>query len=188
MRLFAAVPLPAALRDEAGRWVAALAADPTTGRRVRWSRPEGLHLTLHFFGEVPDAERGRVSAALAAAVAAAPGAFDLSFEGLGAFPSPARARVVWVGAAGEGVARLVRLQAAVAAEVARAGFPVESRPFHAHLTLGRVAGAPPPGLRRAIEAAARRPLGRLTVEAVTLYRSEPSPGGSRYTPLETWTL
>ncbi len=182
------MPLPAALRDEAGRWAAALSADPATGRGVRWSRPEGLHLTLHFFGEVPEEERARVTAALAAGVAAAPGSFDLALEGLGAFPSPARARVIWVGVAGAGAARLARLSAAVERALAAFGFEADSRPFHAHLTLGRVEGAPPRGLRAAIEAGAGRPLGAFRVEALTLYRSDRSPGGSRYTPLETWRL
>ncbi|HEX7126530.1 MAG TPA: RNA 2',3'-cyclic phosphodiesterase [Thermodesulfobacteriota bacterium] len=187
-RLFAAVALPPALREQAARWAAALAADPATGRGVRWSRPEGLHLTLHFFGNVPEGELARVAGALEAGVAAAPGAFDLALEGLGAFPTAARPRVIWIGAVGEGRARLERLQAALAAEIAGAGFPVESRPFHAHVTLGRVAGAPPRGLRAAIEAGAGRRLGEFRVEAVTLYRSELSRDGSRYTELERWGL
>ncbi|HEY8369551.1 MAG TPA: RNA 2',3'-cyclic phosphodiesterase, partial [Thermodesulfobacteriota bacterium] len=125
-RLFAAVALPPSLREQAARWVAALAADPATGRGVRWSRPEGLHLTLHFFGNVSGEARARVDAALEAGVAAAEGAFDLALEGLGAFPSAARPRVIWIGAVGEGRQRLERLQAALVAEIAGAGFPVES--------------------------------------------------------------
>ncbi len=187
MRLFAAAALPRALADEAARWTAALAADPATGRGVRWVRSEGLHLTLHFFGEVPEGERARVSAALAAGVAAAPGTFDLVLEGLGAFPSAARPRVIWLGA-GEGAARLVRLQAAVSAAVSAEGFPVDARPFHPHLTLGRCEGRPPAGLPGAIDAARGRRLGRFLVEVLTLYRSDLAPGGSRHTPLETWRL
>lgn len=188
MRLFAAVAPPDAVLREAARWIERLAGDPATGRGVRWARPEGIHVTLHFFGEVPEGERARVEAALAAGAAAAPGAFDVTLEGLGAFPSPAHARVVWVGATGAGAERLVRLQAAVAAAVAAAGFPVESRPFHPHLTLGRVEGRPPAGLARAVEAGARRRLGEFRVEAVTLFRSDIARGGARYTPLAKWDL
>jgi 2'-5' RNA ligase len=225
VRLFAAVALPEPVERAAGEWLASLEAG--FGRGVRWVRPEGLHLTLHFFGAVPAEARPRIEAALAAGVAAGGGPFELALEGLGAFPSPARARVVWVGAAGPGVERLVRLQRAVAEAVAAAGFPSEGRalpglsagergpweqgrrsdrrtgalsyragtrrmkeqrPFHAHLTLGRVEGAPPPGLAAAIAAGAGRPLGRWVVDAVTLLRSERAPGGSRYTPLAAWRL
>jgi 2'-5' RNA ligase len=186
VRLFAAVALPEPVERAAGEWLASLEAG--FGRGVRWVRPEGLHLTLHFFGAVPAEARPQIEAALAAGVAAGGGPFELALEGLGAFPSPARARVVWVGAAGPGVERLVRLQRAVAEAVAAAGFPLEQRPFHAHLTLGRVEGAPPPGLAAAIAAGAGRPLGRWVVDAVTLLRSERAPGGSRYTPLAAWRL
>ncbi len=229
-RLFAAVALPEPVERAAGEWLASLEAG--LGRGVRWVRPEGLHLTLHFFGAVPAEARPRIEAALAASVVGHE-PFELELAGLGAFPSPARARVVWVGAAGPGVERLVRLQRAVAEAVAAAGFPSEGRalpgspgapgepeaprggkagergpweqgrrsdrrtgpprmkeqrPFHPHLTLGRVEGAPPPGLAAAIAAGAGRPLGRWVVDAVTLLRSELAPGGSRYTPLAAWRL
>ncbi len=185
-RLFAAVALPAPLVQAAGEWIASLAAG--LGRGIRWVRPEGLHLTLHFFGVVPAEARPRIEAALDAGVAAGGGPFELALEGLGAFPSPARARVVWVGAAGPGVERLAHLQRAVTEAIAAAGFPLEERPFHAHLTLGRVEGAPPPGLAAAIAAGAGRLLGRWVVDAVTLFKSELAPGGSRYTPLAGWRL
>ncbi len=188
LRLFAAVALPEALARAATEWIASLAARPGLGHGVRWVRPEGLHLTLHFFGNVEAAARPRIEAALAAGVAAGGGPFELALAGLGAFPSPARPRVVWVGAEEPGAERLRQLQRAVAGAVAAAGFPVEARPFHPHLTLGRVPAAPPPGLAAAIAAAAGRPLGRWVVDAVTLFKSELSPGGSRYTPLAVWPL
>jgi RNA 2',3'-cyclic 3'-phosphodiesterase len=188
VRLFAAVAPPEAVLREAAGWVAALAADPATGRGVRWARGEGLHLTLHFFGEVPEAARPRADAALAAAARQAAGPFEVALEGLGAFPSPARARVIWVGVAEPGAARLTRLQAAVARAVAAEGFPVESRPFHPHLTLGRVEASPPAGLARAVAEGAGRRLGVFAVEAVTLYRSVLAPGGARYTALAKWQL
>lgn len=186
LRLFAAVALPAPLERAAGEWIASLSAE--VGRGVRWVRPEGLHLTLHFFGGVPAEARPRIETALAAGVSRGGGPFELALEGLGAFPSLARARVVWVGAAGPGVERLCQLQASIARAVEAAGFPVEARPFHPHLTLGRVEGAPPPRLAAALAAGRGRPLGRWVVEAVTLVRSELAPGGSRYTPLAGWRL
>jgi 2'-5' RNA ligase len=93
-------------------------------RDLRWNRPEQRHLTLKFFGAVPDAE------ALAEFVAdsvrpRAP--FTLSLGGGGAFPNPRRASVLWLGVQ-QGTDALGDLAAPFAAD---------DRPFRAHLTLAR---------------------------------------------------
>jgi RNA 2',3'-cyclic 3'-phosphodiesterase len=94
------------------------------------------HLTLRFLGEVGEGILPALRTELARAVASVP-AFSFRVEGVGAFPSPARPRVVWRGVT-EGRAALERLAAEVRAAVAAAGVPEEPTPFTPHVTLFRV--------------------------------------------------
>ncbi len=101
---------------------------------VRWVRAEGLHVTLKFLGAVEPARLEVVHTALVAALADQP-PLRLTVRGLGAFPAWRRARVVWVGLAGEG---LIELAACAERTLTGLGFPAEGRPFTPHLTIGRV--------------------------------------------------
>jgi 2'-5' RNA ligase len=154
---------------------------------VGWVRPESLHLTLKFLGQVEAPRLGAVADAVAT-VALGYGSFRLVFSGLGAFPTPRLARVVWVGVS-EGAQDLAGLQARVEAVLERFGFPLDERPFAAHLTLGRVRG---PGHREQLVAALAStpaaPLGEMLVERIELMRSDLSPGGARYSILQSCPL
>ncbi|HDQ99237.1 MAG TPA: RNA 2',3'-cyclic phosphodiesterase [candidate division WOR-3 bacterium] len=99
MRCFLAVETTDELRQELGKLQREL-----SGRvpGMRWVRPEQMHLTLEFFGEVAESFPVRAAESLAAACAGH-GVFQARLAGLGAFPAPHRARVLWVGM--EGVAR-----------------------------------------------------------------------------------
>ncbi|MBP7691484.1 MAG: RNA 2',3'-cyclic phosphodiesterase [Anaerolineales bacterium] len=184
VRVFAALELPDAVVHRLAAVMMALRA-AVPARSVRWARPEGLHLTLQFYGEV---DRERVPALETALAAAAAGAepLTLNLAGLGAFPTAARARVVWVGVAGD-LERLRALQAAVEAGGRPLGFQPDERGFHPHLTLGRVNGPlPPTEQHRLADALARirPPAGSVfTLDALSLMRSEPQGGGSVYTRL-----
>lgn len=131
MRLFAAINLPGSTRRAI--WDAAA---PLRAARypVRWVDPDAIHLTLKFLGEVEDAREADVRCGLVAAAAGAK-AFPLALEGFGAFPTPQRPRVIWVGC--EAAPPLELLQHRLEQEMARIGFPLEGRPFQPHLTLGR---------------------------------------------------
>lgn len=120
-----------------------------------------------------------VAAALGDA-AAGLGAFDATVVGLGAFPSPARPRVVWAGVA-EGAEHLGGLAARVERACAALGFPPEDRAFSPHITLGRVRVPPrAPRLGDLLAAAAREEFGRLRVARAVLMESRLSPRGPRY--------
>jgi len=102
---------------------------------VRWVDTATTHITLHFFAELAlDRVDGLVEAVGDAAAREQP--FPLRLGGLGSFPGGTRARVLWVGLVEESTA-LAGLAARVRAAVARCGYEVDSRPFRAHVTLGR---------------------------------------------------
>ncbi|HEX8675317.1 MAG TPA: RNA 2',3'-cyclic phosphodiesterase, partial [Longimicrobium sp.] len=179
-RLFLAVELP----DDARERLAAHLRDAPGGGALpgRAVAPASWHLTLRFLGDTPPAQRADVVRAMADADPGA--AFTLGFGGLGAFPRPARATVLWLGVE-EGSERLGRL-AAVAEEAARrAGFAAEERPFSAHLTLARI--RPAQDVRPLLE---RVPpfRERIRVDAVVLFRSHLGPGGARYEAVERFPL
>jgi 2'-5' RNA ligase len=120
-----------------------------------------------------------VRRAVEQAAAAAP-PLRLHVAVAGAFPSPRRPRVLWAGLAGD-VAPLAALVADLGARLAPLGFPPETRPFSAHVTLGRARdprGAP--RLAKALGPLAPAAPAAWTAEEVVLVRSHLSPQGSRY--------
>src|SRR4051794_342080 len=131
IRSFVAVDVDATTRDAAAALLARLRA---TGADVAWSRPDALHVTLEFLGSVEPERLTRLAARLADVAAAQP-AFTLALRGVGAFPSLARPSVLWIGVDAPALAILA---SAVADIAAAEGFAREARPFHPHLTLGRV--------------------------------------------------
>jgi 2'-5' RNA ligase len=150
---------------------------------VRWVRPGGIHLTLKFLGEVPTTAVGDISVAMKGACGPhAP--FALSIGGMGCFPNPYRPRVIWVGI-DEPSGALTRLQQDIERAVEPLGFPPEGRPFHPHLTLGRVKGRDRAALHTLGDriCSASVDLGRMEVASVHLIRSQLLPGGAVYNDL-----
>lgn len=161
-------------------------------RAVAWVPASNLHLTLKFLGEQPDPRLDEAAEALGEAAGdAAP--FALTLSGLGAFPGVERPRILWVGVA-DGALAARELQGRVETALERRGFARDSRPWHAHLTIGRVFDAPRwrreagPALRDAIGAGARRSFGRLAVSRLVLMRSDLTPNGARYSELRSIEL
>lgn len=103
---------------------------------ARWVRPEGIHLTLKFLGDIPLNRTAEVTGAIEESVRGiAP--MNLKIAGLGVFPNPRAVRVAWVGIGGE-VDKLRVLQSKVDAGLDRIGFAAEERLFTPHLTIARV--------------------------------------------------
>lgn len=182
MRLFAALPLGGAAADEVG---AALAEWRATGWPVRWVRPGGLHVTVKFFGAVPADQLEGVAGMLAAAVRGT-GPITLAASEYGAFPTLARARVLWAGYQPEPALELLVHRVERGAAVL--GFAVEGRPFRPHATLGRLrdgARLPP----EAVSALEGRALAApLEARELVLYQSVTGPGGARYDVIRTFDL
>jgi len=132
MRLFAAVPLPEPARGEVTQLLGRLRESSLP---VRWVKDEGVHLTLKFFGEVVP-ERLEVIEEAVRFAAAGTGPLPLHLAELGAFPNPARPKVLWLGL--ESPPGLELLQDRLERGGEAIGFPPEGTPFHPHVTLGRV--------------------------------------------------
>jgi 2'-5' RNA ligase len=185
IRVFCAVELPEEIRAAVAAHSARLRLD-FPDARASWARPEGLHVTLKFIGEVEAARVGEVSRA-AAAAAGGFSPFSLSVEESGTFPPRGAARVLWLGVKDES-GQLARLQRRLEHECGAAGFPSEPRAFKPHLTVARL--RTPKDAHTLSEAHRRAPFGPYAFEASELLviRSELGPGGSRYTPLSRHTF
>jgi 2'-5' RNA ligase len=184
LRLFVAVLLNEATRVSLAATIERLRAEAP---RVAWVQAENLHLTLKFLGTVADPLVEPVRQALGAAAARA-GPFDLTLEGLGAFPGHSRPRVIWAGiASGHEAARA--LAGLVDSALAPLGFPPEGREFSPHVTLGRVREPRRDDvLSRLVSASRSTRFGSVQVRAIALMRSELSPRGARYTEMAAMPL
>lgn len=173
LRLFVAVGVPDEVR---ARLDAAL--EPLRARHpwLRWTDPSGWHLTMAFLGWVDEGRAGAVAEAVDVA-ARESRSFELALDGsLGSFGG----RVLWAGISES--APLRTLADGVRAELEARGFEMESRPFHAHLTVARA-----PRDRRMPQALAadwQGPQDAWQVTEALVMRSHLGRGGARY---EAWS-
>lgn len=187
LRLFVACELPDDVRESIGEIIDQLRE--RSGSAVRWVRPEGVHITLKFLGEVPQRQLPAVKMALHEAVTRHQ-PFNLEFSNIGMFGGREGLRIMWVGIAGD-VLRLEALVRDVNTALAVVGFQPEKRPFRPHLTLGRVRDEISTRQRAEIEVAVGRqdvpPCGWRTTH-VSLMRSRLLPTGARYDVMGTFPL
>jgi 2'-5' RNA ligase len=174
IRAFFAVELPPALRQTIARHVSELArAAPA---EVRWTAEENYHVTLKFLGDVAEDRVDELVQAASAKLARI-GAFQGTLGGFGAFPNARAARIAWVGVSG-GSAPLARLARQLDTAAARFGVGRERRPYHAHITVGRLNSPQPLPLQRFAE-----PLGASFPAAeVILFESRLAPQGPSHVP------
>jgi RNA 2',3'-cyclic 3'-phosphodiesterase len=150
---------------------------------VRWVRPENVHLTLMFLGDVSKDDLPiRVAEALEP-VRGRHEPFEAEPSGFGAFPSTRRARILWAGI-GEGSEPLRALAKDVEASLEPLGFEREDRAYMPHLTLGRARRHPV--VLEALETPSTVP--GFTVRNVELVQSVPSGGRATYSTLATYPL
>lgn len=176
IRLFAALDLPDFIQD-------ALAELQSGVPGAKWVRPEALHLTLRFIGEVDGARFRDIVSALD--VVHAPG-FDIAFSEMGLFGDRHRARTLWAGVKPNPA--LIYLQTRIEQAIQRAGLPPEGRKFQPHVTLARLAESPAERLARYIEEVGRLNLPSFSISSFTLFSSFLSHSGAIYTPEEVYWL
>ncbi|MFQ6001979.1 MAG: RNA 2',3'-cyclic phosphodiesterase, partial [Anaerolineae bacterium] len=147
IRTFVAIELNEEIKSELTR-VQEMLKEKIATPHLRWVNPANVHLTLKFLGNVPLDRIQEITAALReACIGLSP--FIMGVSGIGCFPSTNNPRVIWVGVQEE-TGRLKRLQERVEERLAGLGFKPEPRPFHPHLTLGRVRKQAHVGARRII--------------------------------------
>ncbi|HNM78685.1 MAG TPA: RNA 2',3'-cyclic phosphodiesterase [Tepidiformaceae bacterium] len=187
VRLFVACEVPDDVKDTIGEVIEGLRQK--SGTDVRWIRPEGVHVTLKFLGEVNTKKLPAIKLAIQEAVVGH-SPFELEFSTIGTFGGREGLRIMWVGIAGD-VLRLEALVRAVNAALAVVGFEPERRPFRPHLTLGRVRDEVPTRRRAEIEVAVGKqdvpPVSWRTAQ-VSLMRSRLTKSGASYEVLATFPL
>ena len=180
LRAFLAVDPPSNIYDEIVRIQERL-KKAITGD-VRWVRPEGIHLTLKFFGWIHESDIANISQVVKDK-AANMKPLALNVRRLGVFPTVTRPRVLWLGIDGDTEA-LIRLQKEIDDGLLPYGFGKEDRPFKPHLTLSRI--KEPKGLTGLVEAMKKNEdytAGSFTADGLTLFKSDLKPTGAVYTKL-----
>ena len=152
-----------------------LSVRPLPGRPVP---PDNWHLTVRFLGNVREVAGERLAAELDQADLGE--AFTIALGGMGAFPRPARASVIWL-SLDKGRDRLTELNALAEEAAQAAGLAAEDRPFAPHLTLSRIR----PELDVRTDVASYNPVPlQWTVPGLVLFESHPARGGARYEPVD----
>jgi 2'-5' RNA ligase len=179
IRSFIAIELPETIRAGLQEVQQQL---QTFNLNLRWVRPQGIHLTLKFLGDIPSGDVEAVGDGIQQTVAGC-GPISLCAKGIGVFPGMRRPRVLWVGLAGQ-VDALMRLQASLEENLASIGYPKENRPFRGHLTLARVKGrVNSDRLRAAMAEVDAFESEMFTADRLILYKSVLKPSGAVYTEL-----
>ncbi len=176
LRLFLAVFPPAEVRRAAHAAGERLRAP---GDGVSWVRPDNLHYTLRFIGDVGEDGARRVAEA-AAEAAASHAPFEAELGGPGAFPNAKRPRAIWLGLASGGP-QLEALARDLEAALRRRGFDKADKPFSAHLTLGRVRDPRGDWTERLAALPVPDPRPRFRVDRLLVVQSQLNPKGSIYT-------
>ena len=155
--------------------------------RISWTKPQGQHLTLKFFGDISMEDVTNINSAVQNRTVLAP-SLNLKIEKTGVFPDARKPRVLWCGIAGDGE-KLSALQKQLDSDFEGIGFPKEDRPFRAHLTLGRIKESQ--GLTGISEALAKHKAfvaGVFECKELILFQSKLSPQGAVYTKLAVLTM
>jgi 2'-5' RNA ligase len=144
---------------------------------VRWTAAEQMHLTLGFFGHVPEDIDAKFREKLSAIHF---GAFFLPIAGLGMFPPKGPPKIVWIGV-GRGHPHLFQLHKRVTEAALAVGLEPDLRPFHPHVTLARCRDVAPQSIRKFLRTNVDLDAGMVHVESFHLYSSQLTPTGSIHT-------
>jgi 2'-5' RNA ligase len=176
IRLFIALALPEPLRNQLASFNGGVPG-------ARWLRPENMHLTLRFIGEVDKGVADDLDVALRGVEAPS---FDLTLSGVGHFGKPDAARILWAGVEPNGA--LDHLHSKVETAATRAGLPADQRRFSPHVTLARLRHAPGNRVEQFVADHAGFRAAPITIDRVTLFSSFLSSSGAIHTPEAEYPL
>ncbi|MGD8836976.1 MAG: RNA 2',3'-cyclic phosphodiesterase [Desulfobacteraceae bacterium] len=184
LRAFVAFKLPEHIVDRAATLQSALKA---RGMKMRWVKPQNLHLTLKFLGDIPVADAPKIGAAIVHVACDEP-PLELTLQGMGVFPGIKRPRVLWVGFGGQ-VQALKQLHRKLEDQLEPLGYDRDKRGYRAHLTLARIKGpVASKALSEAIQDVGHFSPISFAVQRMVLYKSDLQPRGAIYTPMATADL
>jgi len=169
-RLFVAIDLP----ESTKQFLVDL--DPKI-RGVRWTEAAQMHLTLAFFGDVPEDVDLTLREKLSAIEF---GAFFLPITGAGTFPPKGPPKIIWIGV-GRGHPHLFQVHKRVQEAALGAGIEPELRPWHPHITIARCRDVAPQSIRKFLQSNADLDWGMIRVEEFHLYSSKLTPAGPIHT-------
>src|SRR5215210_3713760 len=149
-------------------------------RDVKPVEPHNFHFTVIFLGEISDHNVDRIKEMLAGFQFEP---FTITYTGIGAFPNPAHARVIWVGVDSEGAQKLTALANDVVAKMSELGFKPD-KPFSAHMTLLRSKGRPV-SISDISSKYQGQTFGSDWIDKVHLKKSELTPSGAKYSNVYT---
>jgi 2'-5' RNA ligase len=179
-RAFIAIDLPEGVKSFLSEAQEAL---KLYGFGVKWVRPQNIHLTLKFLGNIATADTDKIAEAMTLAARNCP-VVSLAAKGIGVFPNPRRPRVIWAGLKGQ-VEILANLQQTLDAHLQDLGFPAETRAFKSHLTLGRVKGKISPArMKAAVDKLKEFESESFEINQVILFKSDLQPTGAVYTKVQ----
>lgn len=183
VRTFIAVNLPDEVRIRIGEFQKTLQENRGP---VKWVKPEGVHITLKFLGNVEASRISEISKVLEIILRKyAP--FSVTIGGVGCFPHPKRPNVLWIGIH-EGKEILTNMAREIDSALDRLGVPKEARPFSPHVTIARI------GKGGKVQTIVDRMFQKgfaphsFSVSAVDLMKSQLTPQGALYTCLQTFKL
>ena len=152
------------------------------GLKIRWVRPENIHLTLKFLGDIQEADTEKVARAVSESVTGYH-PISIAVKGIGVFPGIKRPRVIWLGISKQ-LDLLTGLQKTLDEKLEAIGFPKEKRPFRGHLTMGRLKDKiDPKRLNDVLKEFNKFESGYFIADRIILYKSELKPKGAVYTKL-----
>jgi 2'-5' RNA ligase len=169
-RLFVAIELP----ESTKRFLIDL--DPQI-HGVRWLDAPQMHLTLGFFGVVPEGVGLKLREELGAIRF---GAFFLPMIGVGTFPPKGPLKIIWIGV-GQAHPHLFQIHKRVQEAALAAGLEPELRPWHPHITIARCRDVAPQSLRNFLKANEDLDAGMIRVDSFHLYSSKLTPAGPIHT-------
>jgi 2'-5' RNA ligase len=184
IRIFFAIDLPEHAKEQLGGFINRL-KKKSRSHGIRWSKPENLHITLQFLAEAKTEHLSALIENVKSRVKEITQASTLVFGRLHLFPSPYRPRVIVLDIAPQ--EELFALASVIGEGIKASNYEIESRPFRAHLTLGRI--KQPQEMNLSFLSECDIPaFEAIDVSEVVLFRSEPQPEGSKYTVMERITL
>ena len=146
-------------------------------RGVRWTETAQMHLTLGFFGDVPEA----VDLVLREKLSGIEfGAFFLPIAGIGTFPPKGPPKIIWIGV-GKAHPHLFQIHKRVQEAALAAGLEPDLRPWHPHITIARCRDVSAQSLRKFLQSNAELDAGMIRVDTFHLYSSKLTPAGPIHT-------